>query len=94
MSKVCSLTGKKVQYGNNVSHANNKSKRRFVPNLHRVSFFSDALGCTVNLKLSAAAVRSVEKKGGIDKYLLNACNCMFANKLKKMKRVISRKLAE
>jgi large subunit ribosomal protein L28 len=80
MARVCSLTGKKIQYGNNVSHANNKTKRRFMPNLQNVSFLSEILGSRVRVRLSANAVRSVEKKGGIDKYLINTCDSLLSEK--------------
>lgn len=93
MSKICPLTGKTVQYGNSVSHANNKNKCRFMPNLQTVSFLSDKLGCKVTVRLSASAIRSVEKKGGIDKYLLDTCDCLLSSKFKKMKKVIAEKTA-
>lgn len=93
MSKVCPLTGKAAQYGNRVSHANNKNKRRFAPNLQTVSFLSDELGHKVTVKLSASAIRSVEKKGGIDKYLLATCDCLLSDRFKKMKKVIAEKVA-
>ncbi|MBV6656755.1 MAG: 50S ribosomal protein L28 [Devosiaceae bacterium] len=72
MARRCELTGKGVQTGNNVSHANNKTRRRFLPNLNSVSLVSDALGKTVKLKISAAALRSVEHRGGLDAFLLKA----------------------
>ena len=70
MSRRCELTGKAVQVGNRVSHANNKSKHRFLPNLKAVSLLSDALGRTVKLRISTAALRSVEHRGGLDAFLL------------------------
>jgi large subunit ribosomal protein L28 len=72
MARRCELTGKAVLVGNNVSHANNKSKRRFLPNLKTVSLMSDALGKTVRLRISAAALRSVEHRGGFDAFLAKA----------------------
>ncbi|MDR1476169.1 MAG: 50S ribosomal protein L28 [Holosporales bacterium] len=71
MSRRCELTGKAVLYGNNVSHANNKTSRRFLPNLQRVSFLSDALAHSVRFRVSASAIRKVEARGGLDQYLLN-----------------------
>ena len=91
MSKVCPLTGKKVQFGNNVSHSNNKTKRRFMPNLQNVSFLSDKLGHKIRLRLSTSAIRSVEKKGGIDNYLTDTCSCILSGKLKKLKKIIAEK---
>jgi len=72
MSRACELTGKKVQYGNNVSHANNKTRRRFLPNLCNVTLISDALERGYRLRISAHALRSVEHRGGLDAFLLKA----------------------
>ena len=63
MSRICQITGKKVMVGNNVSHANNKTKRRFYPNLHTKKFFVPETGETVILKVSANAIRTIDKKG-------------------------------
>ncbi len=68
MSRKCIITGKAVQVGHNVSHANNKTKRRFLPNLQQISLLSDTLG-RVPLRVSAAAIRTIDKKGGIDAFL-------------------------
>ncbi len=94
MARVCPLTGKKVLCGNNVSHANNKTKRRFMPNLQNVSFLSDSLGITVRMRLSTNAIRSVEKSGGIDNYLLNANDSLLSTRLRRMKKVIESKVVE
>ena len=72
MSRVCELTGKGRMVGNNVSHANNKTKRRFLPNLTEVSLASEALGQTHRLRISAYALRSVDHRGGLDAFLLKA----------------------
>ena len=69
MARRCSITGKGVQVGNNVSHANNKTKRRFMPNLQTTSLLSDALGFAVRLRLSVNAIRTIEHNGGIDAFL-------------------------
>ena len=69
MSRSCELTGKAVLTGNNVSHANNKSRRRFLPNLCNVTLISDALGQSFRLRVSAAAPRTVEHRGGLDAFL-------------------------
>ena len=69
MARVCSVSGKKPHFGNNVSHANNKTRRRFLPNLQVISLLSDALG-TVRLRLSTRAIRTVEHNGGLDAFLL------------------------
>jgi large subunit ribosomal protein L28 len=72
MARRCELTGKGVMYGNNVSHAVNRTRRRFLPNLLNVSLISDALGRTVKLRVSAHALRSVEHRGGLDAFLVKA----------------------
>jgi len=74
MSRRCELTGKGVMVGNNVSHAVNRTKRRFLPNLLNVSLISDALGRTVRLRVSANALRTVEHRGGLDAFLLKAAD--------------------
>jgi large subunit ribosomal protein L28 len=70
MSRRCQISGKGVLTGNNVSHANNKTRRRFLPNLQDVSLISDALGSAVRMRLSTRAIRTVEHNGGIDAFLL------------------------
>lgn len=69
MSRRCDVTGKGVQSGNNVSHAKNKTRRRFLPNLQKASFLSETLGRTVQMRLSARGIRTIEFKGGIDAFL-------------------------
>ena len=71
MARRCEMTGKTVQVGNNVSHANNKTRRRFLPNLQNTSLLSEALGQMVRLRLSTHAIRSIEHNGGLDAYLLS-----------------------
>lgn len=93
MSRVCQLSGKKVQYGNNVSHANNKSRRRFLPNLNNVSLMSDTLGLTVRFRISAHALRSVEHNGGLDPYLLKTKDADLSLKATRLKRLIQKKNA-
>ena len=70
MSRRCQITGKGVLSGNNVSHANNRTRRRFLPNLQDASLLSDVLGLAVRMRLSTRAIRTIESKGGIDAYLL------------------------
>ena len=72
MARRCELTGKGVLTGNNVSHANNRTRRRFLPNLQQASMLSETLGKTICLRVSASAIRTVEKTGGIDAFLLKA----------------------
>lgn len=93
MSRVCELTGKAVQYGNHVSHANNKTRRVFRPNLNNVSLISDTLGQTVTFRISANALRSVEHNGGLDNFLLKARDSQLSTKALRLKRVIEKKQA-
>lgn len=72
MSRVCEFTGKTVMTGNNVSHAHNKTRRRFLPNLNRVTLLSESLGRSFRFRISSAALRSVEHNGGLDSFLLKA----------------------
>jgi large subunit ribosomal protein L28 len=72
MSRRCIVTGKGVQAGHNVSHANNKTKRRFLPNLQATSLLSDALGTSVRLRLSSRGIKTIEHAGGLDAWLLKA----------------------
>ena len=91
MSKKCELTGKIPLKGHNVSHSNNKTKRRFLPNLKKVIFKSDILKKNIKLNVSNAALRTVDFKGGLDKYLLSVKNSKLSNKVKKLKNSISSK---
>ena len=88
MSNKCELTGKKYLSGNNVSHAKNRTKRRFLPNLQNISFLSDKLGKKVQLKVAASTIRTVEKKGGLDEYLINTSNTKLASAGLKLKKLI------
>ena len=88
MARVCELSGKKVMTGNNVSHANNKTKRRFLPNLNNVSLVSEKLDLTVRFKISANALRSVEHAGGLDNFLLKSNDNNLSSKAKRLKKKI------
>ena len=90
MARRCELTGKAVMTGNNVSHANNRTRRRFLPNLHQTSLLSDALGRSVRLRITAHALRSVEKNGGLDKFLDGAKDRDLSLKARRLKRRIAR----
>ena len=93
MSRSCELTGKGVQSGNNVSHANNKTRRRFLPNLCHVTLISDALGQRYRLRVSAHALRSVEHRGGLDAFLAKAKAEELSTTALAVKREIEKKLA-
>ncbi|MDA9233863.1 50S ribosomal protein L28 [Candidatus Pelagibacter sp.] len=86
MSKKCELTGKNPLKGHKVSHANNKTKRRFLPNLKKVKFTSEILKRSLKLNVSNAAVRSVDKKGSFDIFLKTVKNKNLSTRLKKMKK--------
>ena len=88
MSSKCELTGKKYLSGNNVSHAKNRTKRRFLPNLQNISFLSDRLGKKIQLKVATSTIRTVEKKGGLDEYLINTSNTKLASAGLKLKKLI------
>ena len=88
MSRKCELTGKSPLKGNKVSHANNKVKRKFLPNLKKVTFKSDILKRNIKLNVSNSALRSVDYKGGIDLYLKNVKSYKLSLKAKKLKKKI------
>ena len=94
MSRRCELTGKTVLSGNNVSHANNKTRRRFLPNLQDFSLLSDILGASVRMKLSTRAIRTVEHNGGIDAFLLTTPNSKLPVEAQSLKRRILRAKAK
>ncbi len=91
MTMKCELTGKSFQTGNNVSHAKNRTKRRFMPNLQNISFISEILGQKIQLKVAASTIRTVEKKGGLDDFLLTTPNSKLPEKAKKLKKSILNK---
>lgn len=94
MARRCELTGKAVLTGNNVSHANNRTKRRFLPNLLAVTLLSDTLGQSVRLRICANALRSVEHRGGLDAYLAKASDDELSTRARLIKKQIAKKAAE
>jgi large subunit ribosomal protein L28 len=92
MARRCELTGKNAQVGNNVSHANNKTKTRFMPNLCNVSLMSEAMGLSYRFRVAAIALKSVEHNGGLDNFLMKASNDKLSAKALKLKRSIAKKL--
>ncbi|MGZ8997471.1 MAG: 50S ribosomal protein L28 [Allosphingosinicella sp.] len=94
MSRICELTGKGRQVGNNVSHANNKTKRTFLPNLQNVTLISDSLGRQVRLRVSTNGLRSVEHVGGLDNWLLKTGDEKLSLKARRLKREVSKKQSE
>ncbi|MEO6248057.1 MAG: 50S ribosomal protein L28 [Sphingomicrobium sp.] len=94
MSRVCELTGKGRLVGNNVSHANNKTKRVFLPNLQKVTLLSDALAKSVKLKVSTHGLRSVEHVGGLDNWLTKTRAEKLSPRAQKLKRELKKKAGE
>ena len=94
MSRRCQFTGKGVQSGNNVSHANNKTRRRFLPNLQQTSLVSDILGTAVRVRLTTHAIRTIEHNGGLDSFLLGTPNRDLPEPAQVLKRRIARSQAK
>jgi large subunit ribosomal protein L28 len=90
MARRCGITGKGVLTGNNVSHANNKTRRRFLPNLQETSFFSDVLATSIRLRLTTNGIRTVEHNGGLDAFLLGTPNRNLPEEAQVLKRRILR----
>ena len=90
MSRVCELTGKGPMTGNNVSHAKNRTRRRFLPNLNDVTLTSEVLGRGYSLRISAAALRSVDHRGGLDAFLAKAKDTELSDRALKIKREIAK----
>jgi large subunit ribosomal protein L28 len=88
MARRCAITGKGVLTGNNVSHANNKTRRRFLPNLQTTSLMSDALGKPISLRVSTNGLRTIEHRGGLDTFLKKAKNADLTPQLRRLKRRI------
>ncbi len=92
MARRCTITGKGVLTGNNVSHANNKSRRRFLPNLQETSVLSDALGQMVRIKVSTRGLKTIEHNGGLDAYLLSVTDCKLTDEARRIKRRVQKAL--
>ena len=90
MSRVCELSGKGPMVGNKISHANNKTKRRFLPNLNDVTLLSDVLGQSFKLRISSAALRTVDHRGGLDAFLSKAHDTELSDKALKIKKDIEK----
>lgn len=94
MARRCELSGKDVMSGNNVSHANNRTRRRFLPNLVNVSLMSDILGQTIKFRIAASTLRTVEHRGGLDAYLAKAKDAELSSRALGFKKQIAKKQAE
>ncbi len=93
MSRVCELSGKAVMSGNNVSHALNRTRRKFRPNLIKAKLLSDILGQSVSMKISTSALRTVEHNGGLDNFLVKARDINLSLKARRLKKLVIKKLA-
>ncbi len=93
MARRCDVTGKGVQTGNNVSHAQNRTRRRFLPNLQVASLYSNALDRTVRLRVAASSIRTIEHKGGLDAFLLDTPAKALTTELRRLKKQIAAKTA-
>ncbi len=94
MARRCGITGKGVLTGNNVSHANNKTRRRFLPNMQETSFFSDVLATSVRIRVSTNGIRTIEHNGGLDAFLLGTPNRKLPLEAQAIKRRIARAQAK
>jgi large subunit ribosomal protein L28 len=94
MSRRCEITGKGVMSGNNVSHANNKTLRRFLPNLQVSSFLSNILGKSIRLRVSTNAIRTIEKNGGIDSFILGSRKSQLSVEGLKIRKMLEKKSAK
>lgn len=90
MARRCSITGKGVQTGNNVSHSKRRTRRRFLPNIQQASLYSEALGRAVRLKLAASGIRTIEHKGGLDAYLLGTADKKLTDEAIRLKKEIAK----
>ena len=93
MARRCELTGKGPLVGHKVSHSNRKTKRRFLPNLCNVTLISDALGRSVRLRVSANALKTVDRRGGLDAFLAKAKDTELGSRARELKRQIAKKQA-
>ncbi len=92
MARRCDFSGKGVQTGNNVSHAKNRTRRRFLPNLQQTSMLSDVLGQTVQFRLCTNTIRTIEKRGGLDAYLLSTPSAKLGQRARQLKRRVKKVL--
>ena len=90
MARVCTVSGKKPHFGNNVSHANNRTRRRWQPNLQIVSFPSEILGKSISLRLTANGIRTIEHNGGIDAWLLGSRDSRLSETALKIKKRLAK----
>ena len=90
MARRCALTGKEVQFGHNVSHSKRRTNRQFKPNIQKVTLSSEALGCSISLKVSTRALRTVQKRGGLDAFLLGTDDAKLTEEALRLKRRVKK----
>ncbi len=90
MSRVCNISGKRVRVGNNVSHSKIKTKRKFAPNLQSVTLKSELLDADISMKIATSTIRTIEKNGGLDQYLLNTSSRKLSEDAAKLKRKLAK----
>ena len=93
MARRCELTGKDTQFGHNVSHSHRKTNRRFAPNIQSVSLHSEALGCDISMRITTRALRTVTKKGGLDRFLLETNDLKLPEAALRLKRRVRKRLS-
>jgi len=93
MARRCAVTGKGVQTGNNVSHANNKTRRRFLPNLQETSLFSESLGRNIRLRVSTNGLRTIEHNGGLDAWLVSSASSKLDAEMRRLKKQVEKAVA-
>lgn len=91
MSRRCLITGKAVMAGNNVSHANNRTRRRFLPNLQQASFFSESLGKMIQMRVSTRGIRTIEKSGGFDAFIQKTPRTKLPQEIARYKKIVAAK---
>lgn len=94
MSRKCQVTGKKIMFGNNVSHANNKTRRTFLPNVQDTTLYSEALGRAVSIRISPAGLRTIDHKGGLDAFLLGTAITKLDPDLRTLKTRVAKAAAK
>jgi large subunit ribosomal protein L28 len=92
MSRRCAVTGKGVLTGNNVSHANNKTRRRFMPNLQETSLFSESLGRMIKVRVTTNGLRTIEHRGGLDAYLISCTNAELKSDMRRVRKLVEKHL--
>ncbi len=94
MSRQCMVTGKKVMFGNNVSHANNKTRRRFLPNVQDTTLYSEILGQNISIRITPAGMRTLDHKGGLDAFIMGTAKAKLDEYLQPIKTRMEKAIAK